>query len=202
MKGRFLTIALMAMMLLPAAAGAQNKQDISKHLATIRESYASAMNMLQMKSDPEYPAKDKIVITSDEMWPGSGQHNGKMEIFFGLDLGNGEDGEEEDGIKRFPRFARYTYNIGSQKYYYEILWYDPDDGKPEHCQPVFFYSKNTDYHDKTVECRYYFWDGKLLKTLINNTEQADEDYIPSPEEALLRAKMIFQLATMNNLWNY
>ncbi|MBR5074284.1 MAG: hypothetical protein IKX26_03540 [Bacteroidales bacterium] len=195
MKSRILTLALLAMMLLPAAADAQNTKE--KQLATIREEYAGAMKMLEMRSDPEYPAKDKIVITSDEMWPGSGQHNGKMEIFFGLDLS-----EEESEIQRFPRFARYSYNIGSQKYYYEILWYDPDDGNPEHCQPIFFHSKNTDYHDKTVECRHYFWDGKLLKTLINNTQQADEDYIPSPEEALSRAKMIFQIATMNNLWNY
>ena len=89
MKTRILTAALLTLMLLPAISKAQNSNE--KNLATIRQHYTSAMNMLQLRSDPEYPAKDKIVITSDEMWPGSGQHNGKMEIFFGLDLNQETD---------------------------------------------------------------------------------------------------------------
>lgn len=179
------------MMLLPMSAGAQNTKE--KQLATIRESYAGAMEMLEMKSDPEYPAKDKIVITSDEMWPGSGQHNGKMEIFFGLDLN-----QENDEIQRFPRFARYTYNIGSQNYYYEVLYIDLDNGKPETNKPIFFYAKTKDYNGKIHECRYYWWNEKLIKEIPAD----DPEMVPSAEDAMKTAKMIFQIATMNDLWNY
>ncbi len=173
------------------SAGAQNTKE--KQLATIRESYAGAMEMLEMKSDPEYPAKDKIVITSDEMWPGSGQHNGKMEIFFGLDLN-----QENDEIQRFPRFARYTYNIGSQNYYYEVLYIDEDNGKPETNKPIFFYAKTKDYNGKIHECRYYWWNEKLIKEIPAD----DPEMVPSAEDAMKTAKMIFQIATMNDLWNY
>ncbi|MBP5692777.1 MAG: hypothetical protein J6W86_03585 [Bacteroidales bacterium] len=190
MKLRYLTIALLALMLMPAISRAQNSTE--KQLATIRETYAGAMKMLEMRLDPEYPAHDMTVINTDEMWPGSGQHNGKLELFYGLDIP-----EESDYLQRFPAFARYTYNIGEQKYYYEILWHDPDDGNPDHCQPIFFYFKFTDYHGKTFECRYYFWDGKLLKTIC---KEADEE-IPSPEMALNRAKMIESLVKMNEIWN-
>jgi hypothetical protein len=179
------------MVLLPMSAGAQNTKE--KQLATIRESYAGAMEMLEMKSDPEYPAKDKIVITSDEMWPGSGQHNGKMEIFFGLDLN-----QESDEIQRFPRFARYTYNIGSQNYYYEVLYIDEDNGKPETNKPIFFYAKTKDYNGKIHECRYYWWNEKLIKEIPAD----DPEMVPSAEDAMKTAKMIFQIATMNDLWNY
>ncbi len=195
MKTRYLFIVLVAGLLVPSLSEAQSNTE--KHLATIRECYSGAMKMLELRSDPEYPAKDKTVITTDEMWPGSGQHNGKMEIFYGLDLS-----EEESVIQRFPSFARYSYNIGGQKFYYEILWYDPDDGNPDHCQPVFFHCKNTDYSGKTIEGRYYFWDGKLIKTLLNNPPDTDDDIIPSPEEALQRARMIEVIAKMNQLWNY
>ena len=191
MKSRILTLAILAMVLLPMSAGAQNTKE--KQLATIRESYAGAMEMLEMKSDPEYPAKDKIVITSDEMWPGSGQHNGKMEIFFGLDLN-----QENDEIQRFPRFARYTYNIGSQNYYYEALYIDLDNGKPETNKPIFFYAKTKDYNGKIHECRYYWWNEKLIKEIPAD----DPEMVPSAEDAMKTAKMIFQIATMNDLWNY
>ena len=191
MKSRILTLAILAMVLLPMSAGAQNTKE--KQLATIRESYAGAMEMLEMKSDPEYPAKDKIVITSDEMWPGSGQHNGKMEIFFGLDLN-----QENDEIQRFPRFARYTYNIGSQNYYYEVLYIDLDNGKPETNKPIFFYAKTKDYNGKIHECRYYWWNEKLIKEIPAD----DPEMVPSAEDAMKTAKMIFQIATMNGLWNY
>lgn len=191
MKSRILTLAILAMVLLPMSAGAQNTKE--KQLATIRESYAGAMKMLEMKSDPEYPAKDKIVITSDEMWPGSGQHNGKMEIFFGLDLN-----QENDEIQRFPRFARYTYNIGSQNYYYEVLYIDEDNGKPETNKPIFFYAKTKDYNGKIHECRYYWWNEKLIKEIPAD----DPEMVPSAEDAMKTAKMIFQIATMNDLWNY
>ena len=191
MKSRVLTLAILAMVLLPMSAGAQNTKE--KQLATIRESYAGAMEMLEMKSDPEYPAKDKIVITSDEMWPGSGQHNGKMEIFFGLDLN-----QENDEIQRFPRFARYTYNIGSQNYYYEVLYIDLDNGKPETNKPIFFYAKTKDYNGKIHECRYYWWNEKLIKEIPAD----DPEMVPSAEDAMKTAKMIFQIATMNDLWNY
>ena len=191
MKSRILTLAILAMVLLPMSAGAQNTKE--KQLATIRESYADAMEMLEMKSDPEYPAKDKIVITSDEMWPGSGQHNGKMEIFFGLDLN-----QENDEIQRFPRFARYTYNIGSQNYYYEVLYIDEDNGKPETNKPIFFYAKTKDYNGKIHECRYYWWNEKLIKEIPAD----DPEMVPSAEDAMKTAKMIFQIATMNDLWNY
>ncbi len=191
MKSRILTLAILAMVLLPMSAGAQNTKE--KQLATIRESYAGAMEMLEMKSDPEYPAKDKIVITSDEMWPGSGQHNGKMEIFFGLDLN-----QENDEIQRFPRFARYTYNIGSQNYYYEVLYIDLDNGKPETNKPIFFYAKTKDYNGKIHECRYYWWNEKLIKEIPAD----DPEMVPSAEDAMKTAKMIFQIATMNDLWNY
>ncbi|MBE6243981.1 MAG: hypothetical protein E7108_00450 [Bacteroidales bacterium] len=191
MKSRILTLAILAMVLLPMSAGAQNTKE--KQLATIRESYAGAMEMLEMKSDPEYPAKDKIVITSDEMWPGSGQHNGKMEIFFGLDLN-----QENDEIQRFPRFARYTYNIGSQNYYYEVLYIDEDNGKPETNKPIFFYAKTKDYNGKIHECRYYWWNEKLIKEIPAD----DPEMVPSAEDAMKTAKMIFQIATMNDLWNY
>ena len=174
MKSRILTLAILAMVLMPMSAGAQNTKE--KQLATIRESYAGAMEMLEMKSDPEYPAKDKIVITSDEMWPGSGQHNGKMEIFFGLDLN-----QENDEIQRFPRFARYTYN-----------------GKPETNKPIFFYAKTKDYNGKIHECRYYWWNEKLIKEIPAD----DPEMVPSAEDAMKTAKMIFQIATMNDLWNY
>ena len=191
MKSRILTLAILAMVLLPMSAGAQNTKE--KQLATIRESYAGAMEMLEMKSDPEYPAKDKIVITSDEMWPGSGQHNGKMEIFFGLDLN-----QENDEIQRFPRFARYTYNIGSQNHYYEVLYIDLDNGKPETNKPIFFYAKTKDYNGKIHECRYYWWNEKLIKEIPAD----DPEMVPSAEDAMKTAKMIFQIATMNDLWNY
>lgn len=191
MKSRILTLAILAMVLLPMSAGAQNTKE--KQLATIRESYAGAMEMLEMKSDPEYPAKDKIVITADEMWPGSGQHNGKMEIFFGLDLN-----QENDEIQRFPRFARYTYNIGSQNYYYEVLYIDEDNGKPETNKPIFFYAKTKDYNGKIHECRYYWWNEKLIKEIPAD----DPEMVPSAEDAMKTAKMIFQIATMNDLWNY
>lgn len=191
MKSRILTLAILAMVLLPMSAGAQNTKE--KQLATIRESYAGAMEMLEMKSDPEYPAKDKIVITSDEMWPGSGQHNGKMEIFFGLDLN-----QENDEIQRFPRFARYTYNIGSQNYYYEVLYLDEDNGKPETNKPIFFYAKTKDYNGKIHECRYYWWNEKLIKEIPAD----DPEMVPSAEDAMKTAKMIFLIATMNDLWNY
>ena len=191
MKSRVLTLAILAMVLLPMSAGAQNTKE--KQLATIRESYAGAMEMLEMKSDPEYPAKDKIVITSDEMWPGSGQHNRKMEIFFGLDLN-----QENDEIQRFPRFARYTYNIGSQNYYYEVLYIDLDNGKPETNKPIFFYAKTKDYNGKIHECRYYWWNEKLIKEIPAD----DPEMVPSAEDAMKTAKMIFQIATMNDLWNY
>ena len=191
MKSRILTLAILAMVLLPMSAGAQNTKE--KQLATIRESYAGAMEMLEMKSDPEYPAKDKIVITSDEMWPGSGQHNGKMEIFFGLDLN-----QENDEIQRFTRFARYTYNIGSQNYYYEVLYLDEDNGKPETNKPIFFYAKTKDYNGKIHECRYYWWNEKLIKEIPAD----DPEMVPSAEDAMKTAKMIFLIATMNDLWNY
>ncbi len=191
MKTRILTAALLTLMLLPAISKAQNSNE--KNLATIRQHYTSAMNMLQLRSDPEYPAKDKIVITSDEMWPGSGQHNGKMEIFFGLDLN-----QENDEIQRFPRFARYTYNIGSQDYYYEVLYIDEDNGKPETNKPIFFYAKTKDYNDKIHECRYYWWNEKLIKEIPAD----DPEMVPSAEDAMKTAKMIFQIATMNDLWNY
>ena len=191
MKSRILTLAILAMVLLPMSAGAQNTKE--KQLATIRESYAGAMEMLEMKSDPEYPAKDKIVITSDEMWPGSGEHKGKMEIFFGLDLN-----QENDEIQRFPVFARYTYNIGSQNYYYEVLYLDEDNGKPETNKPIFFYAKTKDYNGKIHECRYYWWNEKLIKEIPAD----DPEMVPSAEDAMKTAKMIFQIATMNDLWNY
>ena len=189
MKLRHLTIALLALLLMPSVSKAQNNEKI---LSTIRELYAGRMEMLKMKLDPEYPAKDMTVINTDEMWPGSGQHNGKMEIFYGLDMP-----EDKDEICRFPSFARYSYNIGSQKYYYEILWHDPDDGNPDHCQPVFFYEKYTDYNNNVFECRYYFWNGKLIKTIC---KEPNEEF-PSPEEALKRAKMIEGITKLNDLWN-
>ena len=191
MKTRILTIALLAVLLMPSISKAQNSNE--KNLATIRQHYTSAMSMLQMKSDPEYPAKDKIVITSDEMWPGSGEHKGKMEIFFGLDLN-----QENDEIQRFPRFARYTYNIGSQNYYYEVLYIDEDNGKPETNKPIFFYAKTKDYNGKIHECRYYWWNEKLIKEIPAD----DPEMVPSAEDAMKTAKMIFQIATMNDLWNY
>ena len=191
MKLRHLTIVLLALMLMPAISKAQNSNE--KNLATIRQHYTSAMNMIQLRSDPEYPAKDKIVITSDEMWPGSGEHKGKMEIFFGLDLS-----EESDEIQRFPVFARYTYNIGSQNYYYEVLYLDLDNGKPETNKPIFFYAKTKDYNGNIHECRYYWWNEKLIKEIPAD----DPEMVPSAEDALNTAKMIFQIATMNNLWNY
>lgn len=191
MKLRHLTIVLLALLLMPAISKAQNTTE--KNLATIRQHYTSAMNMIQLRSDPEYPAKDKIVITSDEMWPGSGEHKGKMEIFFGLDLN-----QENDEIQRFPRFARYTYNIGSQNYYYEVLYIDEDNGKPETNKPIFFYAKTKDYNGKIHECRYYWWNEKLIKEIPAD----DPEMVPSAEDAMKTAKMIFQIATMNNLWNY
>ena len=190
MKLKLFASALAVLLLLPSVSKAQNNNE--KHLATIREYYSGAMEMLEMRSDPEYPAKDKMVIMTDEMWPGSGQHNGKMEIFYGLDMT-----EDFDYIQRFPSFARYSYNIGGQKYYYEILWYDPDDGNPDHCQPVFFYEKYTDYDNNVFECRYYFWNGKLIKTIC---KEKNEEF-PSPEDALKRAKMIEGMVKMYELWN-
>ena len=191
MKLRLLTIVLRALLLMPAISKAQNTTE--KNLATIRQHNTSAMNMIQLRSDPEYPAKDKIVITSDEMWPGSGEHKGKMEIFFGLDLN-----QENDEIQRFPRFARSTYNIGSQNYYYEVLYIDEDNGKPETNKPIFFYAKTKDYNGKIHECRYYWWNEKLIKEIPAD----DPEMVPSAEDAMKAAKMIFQIATMNNLWNY
>ena len=101
-------------------------------------------------------------------------------------------------IQRFPVFARYTYNIGSQNYYYEVLYLDLDNGKPETNKPIFFYAKTKDYNGNIHECRYYWWNEKLIKEIPAD----DPEMVPSAEDALNTAKMIFQIATMNNLWNY
>ncbi len=191
MKLKYLTIAILTLLIIPLKSEAQTNDE--KQVAFIRELYSSAMNMLQMKTDPEYPAKDRMVIHIDEMWPGSGEHKGTLELFYGLDL-NYDSSE----LQRFPHFARYKYNIGSMNFYYEILYHDPDDGNKDSCKPVFFYTKVSGFKDKQYECRYYFWNNKLIKKIASDNS---EDFI-SEEVALERAKFISTLIGMQDLWNY
>ncbi len=191
MKLQHLTIAIFILLIMPLRSEAQNNDE--KQVAFIRELYSSAMNMLQMKADPEYPAKDKMVISIDEMWPGSGEHKGTLELFYGLDLDH-----ETSELQRFPHFARYKYNIGSMNLYYEILYHDPDDGNKDSCKPVFFYTKVSDFNGKQHECRYYFWNNKLIKKISSGSSE----YFASEQVALERAKFISSLIGMQDLWNY
>ena len=86
----------------------------------------------------------------------------------------------------------------SQDYYYEVLYLDEDNGKPETNKPIFFYAKTKDYDGKIHECRYYWWNEKLIQYIPGD----DTEMVPSAEDALKAARMIFQIATMNDLWNY
>ncbi len=178
MKRVIFVLALIATTLLSASSFAQ--KGVDKDIEEIRKQYSEALESLQYRTDEEYPARNLVTVNSDEMWPGSGGHKTSTTIFFDVDL------DEGAGIVRTPFFARVKYNIAARNYYYEVL-FDRDGGKP-----LFYYTKIETYDKGPVECRYYYKNGKAIKTIC----PVQHEEIPSAQQAYQEGENLTKLLSL------
>ena len=179
MKKTLLAV-LAALILAPAGLQAQNTTE--KAIAKIRKDYATANEMIKAVGD----YYDGIFINSTtldikEMWFPSGPHASKTEIFYVL--GNPEDWSEWS-FDRNVFFVRSKWNIAPREYYCEFL-FDPKTGNPE-----FYFYRVMGYDGKEYEYRYYWENGKLIRSICPPNPGDDillDCDIPNPEGVYKKA---------------
>ena len=174
MKNKILTLLLATLLVIPTGLKAQ--KNTNEAIARIRNIYAEAMDKINSAGD-YYKKQDFIdhtTITAVEMWPGSGPHQETKDFYYLLDL------DEDTNLCRHLFFVRIKFNISVQEYYYEFL-YDENENL------VFYFTKQIlhDYAGEPVECRFYYENGKLIKTICTDKWKAEDR--PNPQGVYKKA---------------
>ena len=171
-----------ALILVPAGLKAQNTE---KAIAKIRKDYAAAQE--KVKTTGDY--YDGLFINCasvniHEMWGGSGPHQEKTEVFYQMGT------DEEWSFDRTIFFVRNKYNVSVREFYTEIL-YD-ENGKPE-----FYYYKAFGYDGNPLEWRFYWENGKLIRSLAPNNIDTETfpDTQPTPQTAYKEAEKYIDYLT-------
>ena len=168
---KILLAILASLILFPAGLKAQNTE---KAIAKIRKDYAAAQEKVKTAGD----YYDGLFINCasvniQEMWGGSGPHAEKTEIFY--IMGN----DEEWSFDRTLFFVRSKWNVAPREFFLEIL-YD------EKGQPEFYFFKAPGYDGNNYEFRYYWENGKLVRSLVPKSvpdEASLSGDCPTAEEA-------------------
>ncbi len=173
---------LASLILFPAWLKAQNTE---KAIAKIRKDYAAAQE--KVKTTGDY--YDGLFINCasvniHEMWGGSGPHQEKTEVFYQMGT------DEEWSFDRTIFFVRNKYNVSVREFYTEIL-YD-ENGKPE-----FYYYKAFGYDGNPLEWRFYWENGKLIRSLAPNNIDTETfpDTQPTPKTAYKEAEKYIDYLT-------
>lgn len=171
MKKNFIIVALTFFLTIPSLLLAQNTD---KTVAKIRKDYAAAMEKIKFSGDYyDNLYINSIVVNVNEMWGGSGPHSEKTEIYY--NMGN----DESWSMDRTVFFVRSKWNVSVREFFVEILY--NEKGLPE-----FYFYKLYGYDGKPYEFRYYWENGKLIKSICPeavNSEALPEADVPTPKDA-------------------
>ena len=171
-----------SLILFPAGLKAQNTE---KAIAKIRKDYATALEKTKASGDfYDYVFVNCATIHIHEMWGGSGPHQEKTEVFYQMGT------DEEWSFDRTIFFVRNKYNVSVREFYTEIL-YD-ENGKPE-----FYYYKAFGYDGNPLEWRFYWENGKLIRSLAPNNIDTETfpDTQPTPKTAYKEAEKYIDYLT-------
>ena len=161
---RICITALFALLLV-FPTGLKAQKNTNEAIAKIRKIYAEAMDKINSAGEyyKEQDFIDHTTIQAVEMWPGSGPHQETKDFYYILDL------DEETSLSRHLFFVRIKYNVAVQEYYFEFL-YDENENL------VFYYTKQNlyEYDGEPVECRFYYDNGKLIKTICTDKWKVEE----------------------------
>ncbi len=158
MKLRF-TIVLLAFVAVATLANAQNHD---KRLAQIRQAYADRMEMMNNKP---YDSKicNEISVDVGQDLPGSGLYERHDKYYF-----TPEQYPEDGTSQLYFVTSKETYAMGQHIYYWEFLW-DSENG-----DPMFAYLVRQEGKSKK-EYRFYFENGKVIKTVPELKQWPDKD---------------------------
>ena len=172
MKNKLLAILLAALLAIPSGLLAQ--KNTNDAIAKIRKDYATALEKIKAAGDyydDIFVNRANVVI--QEMWSGSGPHKETTDLYYSMGL------NEEWSFDRTLFFVRSKWNVAPREFFLEIL-YD------EKGQPEFYFFKAPGYDGNNYEFRYYWENGKLIRSLVpdNVPEEASlSSDCPTAEDA-------------------
>ncbi|MBR4271625.1 MAG: hypothetical protein IKQ30_16025 [Bacteroidales bacterium] len=137
----------------------------SQTVETIRKDYNAAKAYVQEMDGPDSPAQNRVRISTEEMYCGTGQHKETVTIYFRQDEEN-----EEPCNKNLICFVTNSYNWAVREYYEEYL-YD-QDGNIE-----FIYAKDVDDNDfSETEYRIYYSTKGVIKLIVKHKDVDDTKF--------------------------
>ena len=116
----------------------------------IQKAYAEAEAQIAM-GEEEHQAKNMMTVDIDQMWPGSGRHNEKIQFYFTLDNERGNWGNT-------LYLVRKTHNVAAREFYEEYLYDIQEKGSPLFCLYTYYNNEG-----ERRQLRLYFNNGKPYK---------------------------------------
>lgn len=138
----------------------------SQTLESIRKDYNDAKAYVKEMLGPDSPAMNRLQMTTEKMYCGSGQHKDAVNIYYRVD-----EERDETCNTHLIYFVTHSYNWAVRNYYEEYL-YDKN-GNIE-----FIYAKDVDDNDfSETEYRIYYNAKGVMKLTVKQKGASESKFV-------------------------